>query len=312
MAIKPDIEAVIEHNHITAGAERMARTRRAYDEVVAAGRSLGHPFSGFDTNFRARAMVSYYRDNDLAALKRNAYLAAKSRRVVCHYEWYEIGKAFPGQLLFPLMSDNQEMIHWYGQFFISALRDKYKRQPAHTQPYQPAHFTLAMCYALLGSWDDLAEHTESALTAVPTKLKNYRCDYEFLHALSQGDGVKMEAALSELFSGKIMRHRRVELGFGDVAKALYGWGFIHTKLAWLHGYPIDIDSPWLPKALLPVEPLADEAYQSGIDVIDDFDLFTPFEDDPEKWCKNASVFSPKPLGEQLDIAALIDQVEWNK
>ena len=73
MAIKPDIEACIEHNYMTAGAERMASTRRAYDEVIAAGRSLGHPFSGFEINFRARAAVSYYRDNDLAALKKNAF-----------------------------------------------------------------------------------------------------------------------------------------------------------------------------------------------------------------------------------------------
>ena len=284
----------------------------AYTDVVNTGRSLAFPFGGYQGAFGAKCMLDFFRDEDVLRAKESAYISAKARRMVQHYSWYKQSMAFPDELLFPLISDDEATIHWFGQFFISALQDRYKRQPAYEQPFQPAHFTLAMCYAILGSWDSLAQQVEPALTAEPTKLKHYQYDYEFLYALASGNSNKMEDALNQLFSNRVMRYRRTELGFGLVSRLIYGWGFIHTKLAWLHGYPIDIDSPWLPKALLPVKPLVDEDYQSGIDVIDEFDLFTPFEDDPGKWCKNASLFSPKPLGEQLDIAALIDQVDWNR
>lgn len=63
---------------------------------------------------------------------------------------------------------------------------------------------------------------------------------------------------------------------------------------------------------MPIESLAEADYKSRITVIDDYDLFTPFENDPKRWCKNASTFSPKLLGQQLNADELIDQLEWGE
>jgi hypothetical protein len=61
--------------------------------------------------------------------------------------------------------------------------------------------------------------------------------------LAKGDVPAMETALAELVAPKVRVNRQKELGFGLTEKLMYGWGVILAKLAWYHGYEVDVDSP---------------------------------------------------------------------
>ena len=62
------------------------------------------------------------------------------------------------------------------------------------------------------------------------------------------------------------------------------------KIALIHGYELNIDNPWIPKDLLPLDELPE--YEALFDIWDEELIFKPFEDNPKSWCKNASAFSP--------------------
>jgi hypothetical protein len=106
----------------------------------------------------------------------------------------------------------------------------------------------------------------------------------------------MQAALDELLTPKVLRHRH-----GDWPRESYffaAWAMIYYKLAQLAGFELEVDNPWMPKAWLPV--LSMESIPSSFDFIDEFDIFTPFFDNPDsQWCKNASQFTPRRPQEPL-------------
>ena len=306
----PDIESGIQHIEYTGSDDWISNTLATYTRVLARNGNVINPLRGLCGDLRSKSLLMYFRDINLAAAKSAAFAAAKARRMVMDYECYNSAMAWPDQLWYVLLSDNPEIRHWYAQYCFPALQGVYKKQLSFKVPGQVEHYTLQMCHALLGNWDTLGEQSELALATEFGKRKSYRIDYEFFRALARGDQVGMEAALAQLFSRAVMKSRRVELGFGEVQLLMYAWGFIFAKLAWVHGYEVEINNPWVPQELLPLKPLTDAEYRSGIDVIDGYDLFTPFKDNPDKWCKNASLFSPKPVGEMLDLNSITEQVEW--
>jgi hypothetical protein len=306
----PSLVDGLAHLGDSGSRERIIRSRNGYlDACLRKPDMKTGPLSNLNDHFTSLAMKSFYQENSLNQCKAAAYNSAIADRMVLQDKPYPRGSAYPHKLLCPLLSDNKEIIHWYGQFFLPVLRFDFKKQPAFQVPCQAEHYTVQMGHAILGNWQQLADNCELALAESPKKRKLFQIDYAFLYALAKGDVPAMEIALAELVAPKVRVNRQKELGFGLTEKLMYGWGVILAKLAWYHGYEVDVDSPWVPKELLPFKPLPDTEYHSGIDFMDDFDIFTPFEDNPDKWCKNASLFSPKPLGEALNVDELYSKLE---
>jgi hypothetical protein len=306
----PSLVDGLAHLGDSGSRERIIRSRNGYlDACLRKPDMKTGPLSNLNDHFTSLAMKSFYQENSLNQCKAAAYNSAIADRMVLQDKPYPRGSAYPHKLLCPLLSDNKAIIHWYGQFFLPVLRFDFKKQPAFQVPCQAEHYTVQMGHAILGNWQQLADNCELALAESPKKRKLFQIDYAFLYALAKGDVPAMETALAELVAPKVRVNRQKELGFGLTEKLMYGWGVILAKLAWYHGYEVDVDSPWVPKELLPFKPLPDTEYHSGIDFMDDFDIFTPFEDNPDKWCKNASLFSPKPLGEALNVDELYSKLE---
>jgi hypothetical protein len=306
----PSIVDGLAHLGEAGSKESIMRSQDAYlDLSIRKPDMKDGPLWLLSSDFTSKAMKSLYQDKFLDQCKVAAYNSAIADRMVLQDKPYPRGSAYPHKLLCPLLSDNKEIIHWYGQFFLPVLRFDFKKQPAFQVPCQAEHYTVQMGHAILGNWQQLADNCELALAECPKKRKLFQIDYAFLYALAKGDVPAMETALAELVAPKVRVNRQKELGFGLTEKLMYGWGVILSKLAWYHGYEVDVDSPWVPKELLPFKPLPDTEYHSGIDFMDDFDIFTPFEDNPDKWCKNASLFSPKPLGEALNVDELYSKLE---
>ncbi|MFP3565314.1 Imm49 family immunity protein [Paraburkholderia sp. SIMBA_030] len=88
-------------------------------------------------------------------------------------------------------------------------------------------------------------------------MKKYEIDHRFYLALSRKDVPGMEAVLQELTSPKVSKVRNVEQAFGFTEKLIATHAVIYAKIAWRHGFQVNVDTPWIPQEWLPITPLAD-------------------------------------------------------
>ena len=89
--------------------------------------------------------------------------------------------------------------------------------------------------------------------------------------LEIGDISGMESALAEMVTPRQIRWRNGHEGYT-------GWfivieAVIYAKIAWRHGFEVDIDTPWIPAEWLPVLPLS--RYDDPYDFMQSFDIDTP-------------------------------------
>jgi hypothetical protein len=263
------------------------------------------PLSNLHLEYKSRALLVWYRDKDLRQCKENAFVAAMVRRLIIQDKPAAEYNAQASGLLYPLLSDNEDMMHWHKQFMLPLFLTLPKKNPRGLDLDQYEYHDLQARLVLQGEWDLLIDRCEKRLATPPKKNKLYLIDYEFYLALARGDTVSMEESLSKLLSPKVARHRNREMCWGLEERLLSAWGFIFAKIAWRVGYQVQVDSPWLPQECLPVEPL--DEYPLPYDFLKNFDLFKQFDDNPKSWCKNASNFSPRCPGEpSLNYQEILD------
>ena len=82
--------------------------------------------------------------------------------------------------------------------------------------------------------------------------KTVELDFEFFKALHVGDKSKMEELLEKFVSPKVLK-RKFDNPILNQYIALPALGY--AKLAWIKGIEVDINSPLIPKELLPIQPL---------------------------------------------------------
>lgn len=92
--------------------------QRAVDLISRGEGSRDGCLRGLIGDGHALSLISYFRDHDLAAMKQWAYVAAKLRIMLEHEIHDSIG--IEG-LLWPLISDNAELVEWYcaNHFFMT-------------------------------------------------------------------------------------------------------------------------------------------------------------------------------------------------
>jgi len=222
--------------------------------------------------YEAKTLLAWFRDRDLAAMKQHAYTAAKLRRMYLQHRPWERYPAY--EHLMPLLSDHADLVNWSSQHCVSMWERKAKSGG-------PAFHAYQAILALQGQWDELAERCERILAEPPKRMLKYRVDHQFYLALAKGDEAGMLAALSELTSPAVARMRIVEPAFGLTEKLISTFAVVYAKIAWRHGYQVQLNTPWLPAEWFPVEPLAQ--YEEAYPFLRDFDVFTPFEGDWADW-----------------------------
>jgi hypothetical protein len=77
-----------------------------------------------------------------------------------------------------------------------------------------------------------------------------------------------------------MISRNNENGMAYQSKVVSTWGVILSKIAYRNGFELDIDSPWVPKEWLPIQPLDEYECPAELGFVKEFDLFTPFKKAP--------------------------------
>ena len=91
-----------------------------------------------------------------------------------------------------------------------------------------------------------------SLPNLPKKEEGLKDDYEFYKALHTGNKAKMEEVLEKLVSPKIHKKRNDDKILSQYV-SLPALGY--AKLAWRKGIEVEINSPLVPKELLPILPL---------------------------------------------------------
>lgn len=218
----------------------------------------------------AKSLVAWFRDHDLQAFKQWAFIAEKLQRMARQLAPTE-SIAAP-DLMYALFSDHEDIISWFSQHTGYFQNNK----DAHN-PKQAVYFHYQAFLALRGDWDELKSRCERIL-AMEHEIKKDRrflLDQRFYLALAEGNIADMESVLTEMTNPKNARIRNFEFPFGLEKRLFSGFATLYAKLAWRHGYQLQVDSVWIPQPWLPVQPL--ERYEEPWEFMREFDLFTPFE-----------------------------------
>ncbi len=260
-------------NHVIKNAEFRESIQIDIDYIT---QQKGNVYfcTGMMVNYaHANAIVSWFRDHNLIAFKEWCYIGAKLERMVFQhvpYEWFPAYKFFS-----PLLSDNAEIIDWYRQhtlpYYITPDEEKDRDNPK-----QPAFHGYQMLLALNHKWDLLRQRCEQILSMDLKRDRKYLIDHRFYLALANGDKAGMESVLTELTSPKVARIRNHEFAFTFTEHFIATHAVIYAKLAWWCGYELELDSMWIPKEWLPIQPLND--YPEHWDFLKQFDLWTPFDE----------------------------------
>lgn len=199
----------------------------------------------------ASSLISWFSEKDVNGLKKSAYVAGMLRRAIYQREPLT-GIYSPGtplsDMLMPLISDHPRLNAWLVAFDGINVERVDKLDTWEFVTYQAK-------LALRGEWDRLAERSETWLANVPEKMKRFILDNRFHLALARGDVAEMERLLAAMVEPKEIKWRNEHEGYT-------GWfivrqAVIYAKIAWRHGYEVQLDTPWIPKEWLPIKPLSD-------------------------------------------------------
>ena len=220
------------------------------------------------------AMLAYFADYDMAALKQWAYVAAKMRTMYIHETHSD---NLVEELLWPLISDNEEIIDWYRQFDAQYWPDDPKITGGDKRnPKDWMFYRYQSWLALNQRWDELAERCERIL-AMQDEIKKdrmYLIDHRFYLALARGDVAGMECVLTEMCQPRMLGQRHKQES-GLTNKLIASYATVFAKMAWRNGYEVNVDTPWIPKDWLPIKP--NKSYEDPWLFMQKFDIWQPFK-----------------------------------
>ena len=248
-------------------------------DMLAAGKgSRSGCLRGLVLDCQVRALLHYFRDGDLDAMKQWAYLSGKIRIMLLHETQELLGME---ELLWPLISDNAELLDWHcaNALFYDSPRDPSKKTVVNTHEFA----RLQMHRALSQQWEPLAEDCKRALDQpelFKRDLQPRLAIFEFFLALAEGDELRMRQLLLDRCTPQ-QRARSHQFESGLTNDLIVSYATIYAKLAWRAGYELNIETPWIPGDWLPVRPLA--SYEDPWAFMQSFDIWMPFDGEWAAW-----------------------------
>jgi len=230
-------------------------------------------------------MLCWFRDHNLWQMKQWAFVSAKINIMLHHMVTGE--DYLSEDLLWPLISDNEDVIDWYRQHNRPYMLNKKVTGGDKDDPKNFMFYRYQSWLALNERWDELRQRCELILGMQDQikKDRNYLIDHRFYLALANGDQAGMEAVLLEKTTPK-QRKARHEQESGLTHNFIVSYATIFAKLAWRNGYEVQVDTPWIPKDWLPVKPL--DKYEDPWPFMQAFDIYQPFEGELAQWSPTRS------------------------
>lgn len=219
------------------------------------------------------SMMDYFRDHNLTQMKQWAYVSSKLHIMRQHLEPAEGYLA--EDMLWPLISDNEEVIDWWRQNAAPFEQDPKVSGGDKNNPKSWMYYRYQIWLALNARWDELGERAEHVLFMQEEikKDRSYLVDHHFYLALARGDQAQMEAVLLEKCTPKL-RKQRYDHESALTNNFIVSYATVFAKLAWRSGYKLELDTPWIPHEWLPVQPL--DNYKDPWTFMQCFDIWQPF------------------------------------
>lgn len=230
----------------------------------------------------ARSLMAWFERKDLDEHKQWAYVAAKIQRMILQLEPWRWFPAY--KLLYALLSDHENVLHWYEGHRVAFFIHDDERGDESLNKENPATVTFHSYQALLalrGEWEELGRRCELILGLPKAVGQDFLVDHRFYLALANGDRRGMEAALNCLTSPEVAKIRNYGAAFGFTESLLATHATLYAKIAWRHGFEIEVESPWVPREWLPIKPLQD--YKDPWSFMQSFDIWQPFQGEWATW-----------------------------
>lgn len=190
------------------------------------------------------ALKAFFVDHNISATKQQFYTCGKldEYAIVRHYANTLDSRI--DHLTCVLLSDSPTLIQSYACLKHSQYEQSIQRGLAAP---------LYIMYCILK--DDWAEY-ERIMPVMKSKAVpkfKMELDEAYFQALAAKDKSRMEELLAAIVSPK--EHNRRSKHYILINQFISYHGLCYAKLAWLKGIPVEVNSPLIPKELLPLEPL---------------------------------------------------------
>lgn len=269
-------------NEALSGLKRKLKIIENYEgNPLACMKSLG-------IYYEAKASSDLLLHADVNAFKQDAYVAAKlqimgKEEIYWAYNGYNTNNFFAA-----IMSDNSNLIR-----FLIEHRDKIVEvNESYDRKDTRSYFNKNTLLALAGDWKPLKERSLIFLRdEKKDKFDVKRIpDHEFYIALCDKNMEAMQVALTKLLEPKLAKKAAYD---GNVWFDFYLQIQVtmYAKIAAIHGYDLDIDSPMAPKELIEFKPLS--SYSEPYDFMKAFDYNQPQQEWIDMWQERMRVASEK-------------------
>lgn len=230
-------------------------------EKSESGRKFSNNFRSFHLKLGVQAVSS----QDFVAAKNNFFICGLIEEFqITNYNNRLFDYGLP-HICYVLLSDHEELIQRYVKL----------RYAAHGQI--PDMDTLVLkgesaiwCNTVQLFMESNTEGIERnlniletiTLKKLPKNQELLKIDYAFYQALLDKDKGKCEELLEELLSPKVHKRRN---DIAVLAQYVSQPALGYAKLAWRHGVEVEVNSPLVPKTLLPIQP--NEHYEVPYDFL---------------------------------------------
>lgn len=189
----------------------------------------------------ALAVCDYFIEGNLQGFKQHLYVASKLNLAAIaldSYQRFSVGS----EVFYALFTDNIELIDT-----MARLEPKYFMS-ARDNPLNPQFKVHMWQLSILGDHETLQTKIEKlAKNGLKADRKLAAAGKDFFSLLIRGD----KQGLEDL----IHQHALVKSADPLTEDFMSFLGCLEAKLCWLKGIPVQIDSPLVPMALMPVQPL---------------------------------------------------------
>ncbi|RXK86056.1 immunity 49 family protein [Filimonas effusa] len=206
--------------------------------------------------FQSFALKSFFLDKDIDFAKLCFYKCGLLDELrITKYDDHILNVGIV-HITYTLLSDNIDLINRYS-YLKHATFEETINKGTSTPMY------ILQCI-IRDDWAEFDRSMHIMKNKTVPKLK-MDLDAAYFEAFAEKDKSKMEQILAELVSPVVHKKRNSQQTFCDfISQPALGY----AKLAWLKGIEVEVNSPYVPKELLPVKPL--ESYR-------ELDLFTDFQ-----------------------------------
>ncbi|HMI62104.1 MAG TPA: Imm49 family immunity protein [Puia sp.] len=215
---------------------------------------------GFWGNNQTFGIASFCLERDVMKAKQHFYLCGRFEEISVKYFNSQVFDYGLSRICYPILSDNLPFLRRFAEL-------KYKKDDKGVPDMEEsvlkgegAIFCHSILMILKEDWEMLARNLNIMEMKVISKKKNesLRPDYMIYKSILERDQKTIEEMLEQLVSPKVHAKRNE---YKLLAEYMSFPALGYAKIAWQKGLQVAVNSPLVPKELLPVVPR--ESYEDS-------------------------------------------------